>query len=225
MTAHNAAPPDATPHDPTRTGRQVTVHFAATTGGSGPLTRGQGNMIRCIRRDAPERINEESVWPVPPVASLAAGLQALRGLVERHESLRTSFPPGLGPDGFPDSQVVHGNGRFTVTVIEAGGLDDRELDALAHELGRADVAVPVELTAVPRIRFTLLADGPELLRLVAVVCHAGADGAATAQLIQDWYALAAGKELPPVTAPTPIQIAAAERSPQGRRKVTGALRH
>ncbi|MFH9352289.1 hypothetical protein [Kitasatospora sp. NPDC017646] len=212
MTANNAAPHDAVPHGPTRTGRQVTVRFAATTGGSGPLTRGQDDMIRCIRRDAPEQTNKESVWPVPPGASLAAGLHALRGLVERHESLRTSFPPGFGADGFPDSQVVHGDGRFAVTVIEAGGLDDRELDALAHEVGRAGVAVPVELTSVPRIRFTLLADGPDLLRLVAVVCHAGADGVATALLVQDWYALAAGKDLPPVTAPTPIQVAAAERA-------------
>ncbi|MFD8707539.1 hypothetical protein ACFV1W_33985 [Kitasatospora sp. NPDC059648] len=213
MTAHNAAPHDAAPNDPTRTGRQVTVRFAATTGGSGPLTRGQVDMIRRIRREAPEQINKESVWPVPPGATLAAGLDALRLLVERHESLRTSFPPGFDPDGFPDSQVVHGSGRFAVTVVEAGGLDDRELDELAAESGKSDVAVPVRLAAVPRIRFTLLADGPELLRLVAVVCHAGADGAATALLIQDWYALAAGKELPPVTAPTPIQIAAAERSP------------
>lgn len=213
MTAHNAAPHDAAPNDPTRTGRQVTVRFAATTGGSGPLTRSQDDMVRCIRRDAPEQINKGSVWPVPPGATLAAGLRALGALVERHESLRTSFPPGFGPDGFPDSQVVHGDGRFAVTVIEAGGLDDRELDALAARLGEADVAVPVELTAVPRVRFTLLADGPDLLRLVAVVCRAGADGAATGLLIQDWYALAAGKELPPVTAPTPIQIAAAERSP------------
>ncbi|MFF2076652.1 condensation domain-containing protein [Kitasatospora sp. NPDC058162] len=235
MTAHNAAPHDSAPHDseplgaapydPVGAGRRITVRFAATSGGSGPLTRGQDNMIRCIRRDAPEAINKESVWPVPPGTTLAAGLNALRLLVERHESLRTSFPPGPGPEAFPESQVVHGDGRFAVTVVEAGGLESHELDALAAELGQADVAVPVPLDAVPRIRCTLLADGPHLLRLIAVVCHAGADGAATALLIQDWYALAAGKDLPPVTAPTPIQLAAAEQSPQGRRRAAGALRH
>ncbi|MFE3502345.1 condensation domain-containing protein [Kitasatospora sp. NPDC059160] len=222
---HDADPYEAAPHGPARAHRRITVRFAATTGGSGPLTRGQDNMIRCIRRDAPEAINKESVWPVPPGASLAAGLDALRLLVERHESLRTSFPPGPGPDAFPVSQVVRGDGRFAVTAVEAGGLDVRELDALAAELGQADVAVPVPLDIVPRIRFTLLVDGQRLLRLIAVVCHAGADGAATALLIQDWYALAAGKELPPVSAPTPIQIAAAEQSPQGRRRAAGALRH
>ncbi|MBD0690256.1 condensation domain-containing protein [Streptomyces sp. CBMA123] len=219
------APHDSAPHGPARAGRPVTVRFAATSGGSGPLTRGQDNMIRCIRRAAPEQINKESLWPVPPGTSLAAGLNALRLLVERHESLRTSFPPGSGPDAFPESQVVHGDGRFAVTVVETEGLAGHELDTLAARLGQVDVAVPLELTAVPRIRFTLLAEGPRLLRLVAVVCHAGADGAATALLIQDWYALAAGRELPPATAPTPIQIAAAEQSPQGRRRASGALRH
>ncbi|MEV7598301.1 condensation domain-containing protein [Kitasatospora sp. NPDC089797] len=253
MTAHTAGPPTAAPQIavpqiagapaagspvgapagpggpgpcvPIRSDRRITLRFAAASGGSGPLTRGQDNMIRCIRREAPEQINKESVWPVPPGTSLAAGLHALRLLVERHESLRTSFPPGAGPDGFPDSQVVHGSGRFAVTVVEADRLDGHELDVLATELAQADVAVPVPLNDVPRIRFTLIAEGSRLLRLIAVVCHAGADGAATALLIQDWYALAAGKELPPVSAPTPIQIAADEQSPQGRRRAAGALRH
>ncbi|MBO1415178.1 hypothetical protein J0670_11240 [Streptomyces sp. FH025] len=182
-------------------------------------------MIRCIRRDAPEQINGESVWPVPPGTSLSAGLLALRLLVERHESLRTSFPPGSGPDGFPDRQVVHAEGRFAVRVVETGSLDEYELDALAAELGREEVVVPVGLEAPPRLRFTLLADGERLLRLVVVVCHAGADGAATAVLIEDWCALAVGKELPPVTAPTPRQIAVVEQGLQGRRKAANALRH
>ncbi|MEV7773766.1 condensation domain-containing protein [Kitasatospora sp. NPDC086791] len=240
-----AAPHPAAPDDPRAADRRVTVRFAAASSGTGPLTRGQDNMIRCIRSDAPEQINKDSVWPVPPGTSVPAGLVALRLLVERHESLRTSFPPGPGPDGFPDRQVVHPSGRFTVTVVEADdrigpdgqvgrssqdsqdqdGDDDSRLDALVARLGRADLAVPLDLAAAPRIRFTLVARGERLLRLVAVVCHAGADGAATAVLIQDWYALAAGKELPPVVAPTPLRLAAGEQSAHGRRKAAAGLRH
>ncbi|MFE4518255.1 condensation domain-containing protein [Kitasatospora sp. NPDC056783] len=205
--------------------RRITVRYAAENGGSGPLTRGQDNMIRCIRRDAPEQINRESVWPVPPGTSVSSALVALRLLVERHESLRTSFPAGPGPDGFPDRQVVHRGGRFAVAVVEAVDHSEGELDLMAAELARADVAVPVDLGTPPRIRFTLVVAGERLLRLVAVVCHAGADGAATAVLIQDWHALAAGEELPPVTAPTPLRIADAEQGVQGRRGSAAALRH
>ncbi|MFD0410902.1 condensation domain-containing protein [Kitasatospora sp. NPDC127116] len=250
MAPHDAPPQDpaslgAPPHDPALLGapphdlaslgvtpcganpatRRVTVRYAAENSGSGPLTRGQDNMIRCIRASAPEAINKESVWPVPDGTSVPSGLVALRRLVERHESLRTSFPAGPGPDGFPDRQVVHRQGRFAVSVVEAGCRSDAELNAMAEELGRVDVTVPVGLDLPPRIRFTLIAAGERLLRLVAVVCHAGADGAATAVLIEDWCALAAGKELPPVTAPTPLGIAVAEQSAQGRRRSAAALRH
>ncbi|WP_369182104.1 condensation domain-containing protein [Streptomyces sp. Y1] len=210
---------------PTRDGGPPTRHSGPPTRDSGPLTRGQDNMIRCIRGEAPEQSNKDSVWPVPDGTSLGAGLAALRRLVERHDSLRTAFPPGPGPDGFPAAQVVHPTGALTVTVVEAGGRSDAELDALAEESGRADLAVPFDLAAPPRIRFTLLADRDRLLRLVAVVCHAGADGAATAVLIRDWHALAAGQELPPVTAPTPLEVAAAEQSTQGRRRAANSLRH
>ncbi|MFD7828085.1 condensation domain-containing protein, partial [Kitasatospora sp. NPDC059803] len=218
-----------TPYGETQSSRRIEVRYAApadgSAGGSGPLTLGQDNMIRCIGRDAPEQINKDSLWPVPDGTSVSAGVAALRRLVERHESLRTSFPAGPGADGFPERQVVHPEGRFTVTVIEAGDRDGTQLDAFAAELGRADVAVPFDLAAAPRLRGTLVADGEQLLRLVAVVCHAGADGAATVLLIQDWLDLAAGKDLPPVTAPTPLRIADAERSAQGRRKSAAALRY
>ncbi|MFI2610461.1 condensation domain-containing protein [Kitasatospora sp. NPDC018619] len=222
---HDPASPGATPCGTEPTTRRITVRYAAGSGGSGPLTRGQANMVLCIRGDAPERINRESVWPVPDGVSVPSGLVALRLLVERHESLRTSFPAGPGPDGFPDRQVVHGHGRFAVTVVQASGRSAEELDALAADLGRTDVALPVPLDAPPRARFTMVADGERLLRLVAVVCHAGADGGATAVLIQDWYALAAGKELPPVTALTPLRVAVAEQGVQGRRRAAAALRH
>ncbi|MFD0401505.1 condensation domain-containing protein [Kitasatospora sp. NPDC127121] len=218
-----------TPYGETQSSRRIEVRYAApvddSAGGSGPLTLGQDNMIRCIGRDAPEQINKDSLWPVPDGTSVSAGLTALRRLVERHESLRTSFPAGPGADGFPERQVVHPEGRFTVTVIEAGDRDGAQLDAFAAELGRADVAVPFDLAAAPRLRVTLVAGGERLLRLVAVICHAGADGAATVLLIQDWLDLAAGKDLPPVTAPTPLRIADAERSAQGRRKSAAALRY
>ncbi|MFE2722717.1 condensation domain-containing protein [Kitasatospora sp. NPDC059327] len=231
--------------------RRIIVRYSGASSGFGPLTLGQDNMIRCIRRDRPEQINKESVWPVPDGVTVPAALDALRRLVERHDSLRTVFPAGPGPESFPKRQLVCGEGEFTVTVrAPAGrstegsegsesveGLEGSEgvdafegfaesgIDALADEVGRADVAVPFDLAAGPRLRFTLLVEADRVLRLIVVVCHAGADGAATTLLIRDWLALAAGKELPPVTARTPLEVAAVEQSDQGRRKAAAALRH
>ncbi|MFE4600782.1 condensation domain-containing protein [Kitasatospora indigofera] len=203
--------------------RRITVRYSAEGGGSGPLTMGQDNMIRCIRRDDPEQINKEAVWPVPAGTDLPAALAALRTLAERHASLRTVFPSG--PDGFPARQEVRGEGEFTVRVVEAGPLGERELDRLADDLARADNAVPFDLAADFPLRCTLVTAEDRPVRMPVVVCHSGADGAATALLIQEWLLLAAGKELPPATARTPLEVAAFESSALGRRRATASLRH
>ncbi|MFF7454389.1 condensation domain-containing protein [Kitasatospora sp. NPDC008115] len=212
-------------NDVEETAGRITVRYRGASGGCGPLTLGQDNMIRCIRRDRPEQINQASAWPVPDGTTVTAALDALRALVERHESLRTAFPPGPGDSAFPERQEVGAEGAFTVATIPAGDRTGAELDALAGELGIADVAVPFDLAALPRVRFALVVDGDLVRRLVVTVCHAGADGAAVSLLIRDWTDLAAGKELPPATCRTPLQVAAQEQSTQGRRKTAAALKH
>ncbi|WP_380281917.1 condensation domain-containing protein [Kitasatospora purpeofusca] len=204
---------------------RILVRYGGASSGSGPLTLGQDNMIRCIRRDRPEQINQTGAWPVPDGTTVTAALDALRTLVERHESLRTAFPPGPADDAFPERQEVCPEGEFTVATLPADGRTDAELDALAEETARADAALPVDLHRAPRMRFTLLADGALVRRLVVTACHAGVDGAAVTLLIQDWLALATGKELPPATSRTPLQVAAQEQSTQGRRKTAAALKH
>ncbi|MFC5665169.1 condensation domain-containing protein [Kitasatospora misakiensis] len=216
---------DVMTHDVTETSGRITARFHGVGGGSGPLTLGQDNMLRCIRRDRPEQINRESVWPVPDATTVPAAVDALRALLERHESLRTVFPPGPGEDAFPERQEVRAEGEFTVALVPVGDRTGGEVDALAEELGRADVAVPFDLTTAPRLRFTLLTDGELVRRLVVVGCHAGVDGVAVTLLIGDWLALAAGTELPPAGSRTPLQLAALEQSVQGRRKTAAALKH
>ncbi|MDY0813719.1 condensation domain-containing protein [Kitasatospora purpeofusca] len=216
---------DVMTHDVTETEGLITARFHGVGGGFGPLTLGQDNMLRCIGRDRPEQINRESVWPVPEGTTVATAVAALRALLERHESLRTVFPPGPGTDGFPERQEVRAEGEFTVSLVPVGDREGAGIDALADELGRADVAVPFDLTAAPRLRFTLLTEGELVHRLVVVGCHAGVDGVAVTLLIRDWLALATGAQLPPAGARTPLELAALEQSPQGRRKTAAALKH
>ena len=206
----------------TRT-RRITVRYDGGTSGTGPLTLGQDNMIRCILRDDPEQINKQAVWPVPDGTDLSTVLSALRTMAERHESLRTVFPPG--PDGFPARQEVRAEGELSVAVVEAGLLDDAELDALADELARTDIAVGFDLAEDFPLRFTLVTRDGQPVRMAVVVCHSGADGASTALLVQEWLALAAGKELPPSTARTPLEVAGSEGSALGRRRNKTSLKH
>lgn len=180
-------------------------------------------MIRCILRDDPEQINKQALWPVPDGTDLPAALAALRTLAERHPSLRTVFP--AGPDGFPDRQELRAEGEFTVTTVEADHLADDELDAFADELARTDMTVGFDLGTDFPLRFTLLTRDGKPVRMAVVVCHSGADGASTAILVQEWLLLAAGKELPPPTARTPLQVSAAENSDLGRRRGKASLRH
>ncbi|KQV12073.1 hypothetical protein [Kitasatospora sp. Root107] len=118
----------------------ITVQYDGGSSGSGPLTFGQDNMILCIRRDDPDQINKQAVWPVPPGAGLPEVLAVLRQLAERHESLRTRFPSD-GPGG-GTRQVVHAAGSFRVTLVEAG--PEGELDALGPGGGLPDPVHPAD---------------------------------------------------------------------------------
>ncbi|GAA1157362.1 hypothetical protein F4556_000187 [Kitasatospora gansuensis] len=199
----------------------ITVQYDGGSSGSGPLTFGQDNMILCIRRDDPDQINKHAVWPIPLGTGLPEVLAVLRQLAERHESLRTRFPSD-GPGG-PTRQEVHAAGSFRVTLVEAG--PDSELDALADELARKDRPVGFDLAADFPIRYTLLTRDGRPVRLAVVVCHSGADGAATSRLFEEWYTLLSGGELGPIGAPTPLEVAQSERTPVGRRRATASLRH
>ncbi|WP_082629770.1 condensation domain-containing protein [Kitasatospora sp. Root187] len=199
----------------------ITVQYDGGSSGSGPLTFGQDNMILCIRRDDPDQINKQAVWPVPPGAGLPEVLAVLRQLAERHESLRTRFPSD-GPGG-GTRQVVHAAGSFRVTLVEAG--PEGELDALADELARKDRPAAFDLAADFPIRYTLLTRDGRPVRLAVVVCHSAADGAATSRLFEEWYTLLSGGELAPPSAPTPLEVAESERTPVGRRRATASLRH
>ncbi|MHA6764984.1 condensation domain-containing protein [Streptacidiphilus sp. PAMC 29251] len=205
------------------TTERITVRYSGGTSASGPLTLGQDNMIRCILRDDPEQINKQTVWSVPDGADLPQVLASLRTLAERHASLRTVFPPG--PEGFPGWQEVRAEGEFQVTTVESGPLDDDELYSFTEELGRVDLTRGFDLAEDFPLRFTLVTREGKPALMAVVVSHAGADGASTALLVQEWQALAAGKELPPFSGKTPIDVAAAEGSALGRRRAKTSLRH
>ncbi|MFG2748973.1 condensation domain-containing protein [Streptomyces xanthophaeus] len=202
--------------------RTVTVAYAGGEERRGPVTMGQANMIRCILRDDPAHINIHDVWPVPEGTALDAAVDALRALVVRHEALRTTFPHT--PGSAPTVQEVASEGEFTVTVLDHEELPPepaRYAESLAREARagrfRLDRDFPLRISLVAR------AGAPAFVALVS--SHAVADGSALGVLREEWLTLLSGAEIPPLTALTPLGLAAEEATAAGLRKSAASLEY
>ena len=199
--------------------RSVVVRYSGQSAGSGPLTLGQDNMIRCILHDDPAHINKHLVWPVPPNVGVDDALLALQAVTGRHEALRTVYP---GPAGeHPTVQEVRAEGEFTVEIVET----ERDPEELAWEIGLAKLGGRFDLGHDYPLRLALVVVGGLPAWISVVVCHAAADAVGTGILFEEWRELALGGDLPPLAAPTPRELAAQERSSSGERRAKASLRH
>ncbi|MFD8971017.1 condensation domain-containing protein [Streptomyces sp. NPDC059593] len=210
--------------DPSRPGNAradtVTVAYAGGEERRGPVTMGQANMIRCILRDEPAHINIHDVWPAPAGTRLEAAVDALRALAVRHEALRTTFPHP--PGAAPREQVVAAAGTFTVTVLDHDELPAepaRYAEALAREA--RDDRFHLDRDFPLRVSLVALDGAPVFVALAA--SHAVTDVSALAVLKEEWLALLSGEELPPLTAFTPLDLAAEEATATGLRKSAASL--
>ena len=202
--------------------RTLTVRYAGGGARRGPVTMGQANMIRCILRDEPDSINIHDVWPVPDGTSMDAALTALAELAARHEALRTTFPYEEG-GAAPAEQVVAPAGSFTVTVLDHDALPE-DPDTYAEAVARSarDTRFRLDLDFPLRLRIIARASRP--VRVALAASHAVTDGSALGVLRDEWLALLAGEPLPPVTV-TPLDLAAEEHTPAGRRRSADSLAH
>jgi len=183
----------------------VSGPFAGTRDGEGPLTWGQRLMWRAVHLMGPSQsfLNCPWVLPVHGRRDLPAVLDALRRMLERHESLRTTFhdTPG-GP-----VQRVARTGELTVELAEAG--PDGALataERIAADLGATvfthDKDLPLRCVAV-------LAGGrPRALAFV--FSHLAVDYQALSLLSAEWRSLLRGDDLPPPEW-QPLEQAALER--------------
>ncbi|MYY08037.1 condensation protein [Streptomyces sp. SID4919] len=183
---------------------------------------GQANMIRCVLRDDPVHINIYDVWPVPAGTRLEAVIDALRALVVRHEALRTTFPHASGTA--PCEQVVAGEGEFTVTVLDHAELPP-DGAGYATTVARRARAGRFRLDREFPLRVFVVAQDGAPAFVAVTASHAATDGSALAVLREEWLTLLAGGTLPPVTALTPLGLAAEEAAPAGLRKSEASLRY
>ncbi|MFG3101121.1 condensation domain-containing protein [Streptomyces sp. NPDC048182] len=207
---------------PSATERAVAVAYAGGVERRGPVTMGQANMIRCILRDDPLHINNHGVWPVPAGTPLDTVVDALRALVVRHEALRTTFEAdGAAPPGV---QRVADRGTFTVTVRDHAEFPE-DADRYAQTVAREARAGRFRLGEEFPLRVVVLARRGTPLFLCLAASHAVTDGSALAVLRAEWLTLLGGRRPAPLDALTPLELAAEEATPAGRRKAAASLRY
>ena len=183
----------------------VTVTFSGARDGEAPLTWGQRLMWRAVHLMGDSQTFLSCPWVLPVYGrrDLGSVLDALRVLLERHESLRTTF--ASTPDG-PVQRVAR-DGELTVDMVEAG--QDRALrvaERVADELGRTAFVHDKDLP----LRCAVVLKNGRPTALALAFSHLAVDFQALNTLSEDWKILMRGEKPPPVEW-QPMDQAAAER--------------
>lgn len=204
---------------------RMLVEYAGERAVDGPLTLGQINTLEWLGDDTRAGLYRMMEWAVtvPDGTTLDDVAETLAALVERHESLRTSCVTG-------DSarQRVSGSGRVAVDVYEtkadAGSpVDPEEVTDLIAALQ----ARPVDEMGNPMLRAAVAVhDGA--IRLVLIACnHLAVDCESLAVVVRQFDHMIrhpAERRAGPRTH-QPVDQAAVEHSPRGRRRAEASLRY
>jgi hypothetical protein len=157
----------------TITATSATVTFSGARGGEAALTWGQRHTWRALRLHGPGQYFLNCPWVLPAYGrrDLGAVLDALRALIERQESLRTTFADTpAGP-----VQRVARSGELTVRLEQAGQERPLELaERLAAQMSEEIFAPSEEWPLRCRV---LLKEG----RPTALASGGGPHGANPAQ--------------------------------------------
>ncbi|WP_436764523.1 hypothetical protein, partial [Streptosporangium sp. V21-05] len=183
------------------------------------MTWGQASIWRLTtwRGDGDPYFNMPWSLPVYGRRDLDVVLGAVRGLLERHETLRTNFRPGA--EGM--EQHVARSGRLVVGVVEGG--DVRPM-TLARRVAVELAAEVFDYAGEMPVRCAVVVVGGRPRAVAFGVSHLAADGGALDLLAADWRDLLAGVAGP---APgwQPMDQARFEREGAGVARGERAFRH
>jgi FkbH-like protein/FkbM family methyltransferase len=132
-------------------------------------------------------------------------LESLREIVRRHDTLRTRFTLGDGTG----AQVVSGEARFDLAIVELGGYGNEERERKAYELAGMEAERQYNLETDPMLRVMLIGMGDEEHVLIRVMHHIMCDGWSLGVFNREletlYDACRSGRASP--LAPLPIQYA------------------
>jgi amino acid adenylation domain-containing protein len=142
-----------------------------------------------------EQLQPGAAYNVPYAVDVTGPLagralrQAVRGLVARHEPLRTHFAVQAGA---PVQVVAAAPARSGVALVDLTGLRARR--GVAAALTRAEAARPFALSTGPLLRVTVLRLAPAQHRLLVTLHHIVSDGWSLGVLVRDISALYAAAQ-------------------------------
>ncbi|MFP2913397.1 condensation domain-containing protein, partial [Pyxidicoccus sp. 3LFB2] len=114
---------------------------------------------------------------------------SLRALIERHESLRTTFAV---QDGEP-VQVIHPAADFSLPVVDLSALPTDEREARARLLVTEDALRPFDLATGPLVRASLLRLEPTSHVLLVTMHHIVSDAWSSGVLVRELAAFYAAR--------------------------------
>lgn len=191
----------------------------------GSLTYGQLDVWRDVQdhqRDRWHEANLSAVWPLPERVELGAVEAALRGLAERHGSLRTTYD--LGDPANPLQVLAE-----TASSPDVRVLADREetADDLAGELAGELAREPFDLSAKPAWLARIVLRGGQPATVVLAHHHMVADAWSQDVLKQDFYASLVAPDVAAVAPgiePSLIELADEQRGSLGEMRNQQSMR-
>ncbi len=200
---------------------RVSVAFSGAGAGEGELAFGQLGLWQSIVQSGNSK-TVAYVAAADPGTTVAEVADMLGFMVSRHQSLRTTLLLRSGER--PPRQRVAAAGEITLLVVDAGADDPAEVaEALSAHWQVVHFAYetewPVRMAAV-------VADGA-VTHVVTVILHTSIDAFGLSALAADIGARdpVTGAPAGPVTALAPLEQAAKEATPAGRRQNERSLRY
>jgi amino acid adenylation domain-containing protein len=146
--------------------------------------------------------------------------RALRGLIRRHETLRTTFAETA--DG-PVQVIheIHEMGDPALSVVDLRGLPGDRREEVAVRAARAEVRRPFDLAAGPLLRTVLLRREAGEHLVLLTLHHSVTDGTSEGYLVRDLLAFYAGPEAVASLPALPVQYA--DFAAWQRRRLEGEL--
>jgi hypothetical protein len=206
--------------------RSVPVGFTGERAGEGPLTAGQLNHYAWVTGSPDDLYAILRVeLPVPEVVLVGDVAEAAGVLIERHESLRTSYVPGEQP-----RQRVAGAGvqLLEVCSLGEGQWGPRDRPAVAEALVQWLRESPGPLRWPVRMAVAIAPQaGDRVIACAAAFSHLAVDQHSIEILKRDFAGLMADPARRQGGRPghQPLDQARLEATPAGRRRAEAALDH